>query len=713
MLVAAQGAYAQSASSVPLDPLTVEAKAAKKKKAAQAKAPPQSTPEPVPQPEQKPVSPEQARQDAPFKTPAAVSSVSTSDLRTFGQVDTGDVIRSIPGTFTRESPSNPGIAVNIRGFEGSGRVNTMIDGVRQSFRFTGHEAQGFAYIDPALLAGIDVQRGAVSTAGGAGALAGTANLRTLGIDDIIKPGQNMGALTSVTWGSNGVGWSEMAAAGVRNGAIGFAGAISKKDQDNFENGDGIVVPFTSQDLRSGLFKGEVKLSSEQKVNFGGVLYDNDFVANSYDQTLNSKTFTLNYAYDPVSTDLVHLRINGYRNEVEMKYGDSVTASSSAAGRVIQDDGTGFDISNTSKFALGAVGVKSTYGYEYFKDDVDTFNRLNPSNGGGVNPSGKSEISGAFSETTFSYGMFDLIGGLRYDTYKLEGSFPTPVINPLGVPLGSNTLDQDEGRLNPAVTLAAQVLPWLQPYAKYAEAFRAPDISETMLGGSHPGGTFSFAPNPFLKPEVQKGWEFGANVVVDGLLVGRDRFRLKADYFTQDVDDYIVGQIANTMFGPFFFYNNVEGTSQVDGVEVEANYDSGFVFAGISYTYTNTNLPSQINGLGAQSYLPDQILTLTGGFRLLQERLTVGARGTFASQAYNGADQVPFNANGDPSDPFSDGYALLDLYTNYKLDSGLELGANLTNVFDVAYTPALSTPATNFSGDTGRGRTVLFTARAQF
>lgn len=709
ILVAAQGAYAQSATSVPLDPLTVEAKAkAKKKIAVQAKAAPQSAPQPEPQPEQTPVSAEQARQDAPYKTPAAVSSVSTNDLRTFGQVDTGDVIRSIPGTFTRESPSNPGIAVNIRGFEGSGRVNTMIDGVRQSFRFTGHEAQGFAYIDPALLAGIDVQRGAVSTAGGAGALAGTANLRTLGIDDIIKPGQNMGALTSVTWGSNGVGWSEMAAAGVRNGAIGFAGAISKKDQDNFENGDGIVVPFTSQDLRSGLFKGEVKLSSEHKVNFGGVLYNNDFVANSYDQTVNSKTFTLNYAYDPVSTDLVHLRVNGYRNEVEMEYGNFYTGSpGGSSGRVITDDGTGFDISNTSKFALGAVGVKSIYGYEFFKDDVDAFNTLTSGSGGGVNPSGQMETAGAFSETTFSYGVFDLIGGLRYDTYKVDGTFNAKPGNPAGIPPGDYVLDRDDSRLNPSVTLAAQVVPWLQPYVKYAEASRAPNVNETILGGSHPGGGFGFGPNPFLEPEIQKGWEFGANAIVDGLLTGSDRFRLKADYFTQDIENYIIGRF--TMAGAY--YDNVEGTSQVDGVEVEANYDSGFVFGGLAYTYTHSDLPSQINGLGAQSYLPDHVLSLNGGFRFLQERLTVGARGTFVSEAYNGADQVP--TNGDPSNPFTDGYALLDLYTKYNFDSGVELGANLTNVFDVAYTPALSTPATNFSGDTGRGRTVLFTARAQF
>ena len=217
------------------------------------------------------------------------------------------------------SPQNPGLAVNIRGFEGSGRVNTMIDGVRQNFRFTGHEAQGFTYIDPSLVAGIDIARGAVSTAGGAGALAGAANFRTLDVEDILKPGQTMGGLTSLTWGTNEVGFSEMGAAAATSGGVGIAGAISRREPNNYENGDGETIPFTFQDLNSGLFKVNFQLNDEQSLRFGGVFYDNDFFANSYFQNVNSKTFTAKYAYKPVDNDLIDFRLNGYRNDVVMKY----------------------------------------------------------------------------------------------------------------------------------------------------------------------------------------------------------------------------------------------------------------------------------------------------------------------------------------------------------------------------------------------------------
>ncbi|NJO24012.1 MAG: TonB-dependent receptor plug domain-containing protein, partial [Sphingomonadales bacterium] len=180
-------AFAQTTT---LPPVTVEGKAPKAKKSAAKAAPQAATPkqEPAAPPPQAETAEarDKARSEAVYTTPAAVSYAGKSEVGTFGQLDTGDVLRSMPGTFTRENPQNPGVAVNIRGLEGSGRVNMMIDGVRQNFRFTGHEAQGFAYVDPALLAGVDIARGAVSTVGGAGALVGTANLRTLDVDDIVK-----------------------------------------------------------------------------------------------------------------------------------------------------------------------------------------------------------------------------------------------------------------------------------------------------------------------------------------------------------------------------------------------------------------------------------------------------------------------------------------------------------------------------------------------
>lgn len=688
-------------------------------------AQPVSPPPPVEQPPPAPLSPEEAIETATtgeardeaiqaqvYSTPAAVSSVNGNTLSTYGG-DTNQALRSIPGVSVRESPANPGVAVNIRGMEGSGRVNMMIDGVRQNFRFTGHEAQGFTYVDSSLLAGVDVSRGTVSTAGGAGALAGAANFRTLDIIDVLKPGQRVGALSTGSWGTNGQNWTGMQAAAVSNGRVGFIGAIAGRNPDDFKNGDGLTVPYTGQDLISGLVKGEFKLTPDQKLKVGGVFYHNDFVANSYDQTIGSEIWTVNYHYNPTHTNLINLKVNAYRSDVEMKYHAPYTNDPFLApffggtGRMINDVGTGFDVSNVSKFQLGGIKVRSEYGYEYFHDDVHAINSTAVPDRG-VNPSGESSIEGAFSSTKFSYGIFDLITGLRYDRFTLKGTGSVTTPNPLGMPDGAYTIDRDDGRFNPKVTIALNPTKWFKPYITYAEAMRAPTVSESLTGGNHPGSgpAQSYFPNPFLEPEIQKGWEVGFNTAVEHVFTYHDMLTFKANYYNNDVENYITACF--DMTGGVYFCNNA-GTSKVQGVELQGMYDAGYFFAGGSYTWTDSNLPSQINGFGGQSFNPEHVGSVSAGVRLFSKRWTLGARGYFASKAYIGDIN---NSGSGP--PYTDGYALLDLYTKFKITEDLEVGATVTNVTDEAYSPATNTGTTGgFTGETGRGRTAIFTVRAKF
>ena len=178
----------------------------------------------------------------------------------------------------------------------------------------------------------------------------------------------------------------MQAAAVTNGSVGVAGAISGHNKGNYENGDGQIVPYTYEDPASGLVKVDFRITDEQTLKFGGVFYDNDFLANSYYQHLKSNTYTAKYAYNPLDNDLINFSLNGYRNEVSMRYGTdfspTVVAPGSppgtspfgtAAYRVIEDEGWGWDISNLSRFHLGDVHVESIYGYEFFADDVFVIN----------------------------------------------------------------------------------------------------------------------------------------------------------------------------------------------------------------------------------------------------------------------------------------------------------------------------------------------------
>lgn len=638
----------------------------------------------------------------PYATPAAVSSVDL--LNSPGDYERlDDVLRSVPGTFTTQSTSNPGVAVNIRGFQGMGRVNMMIDGVRQNFRFVGHEAGGFTYVDDQLLAGMDIARGAVSTAGGAGALAGAVNMRTLGIDDIIKPGSTWGAIANVQWGSNGQGWQEMVAGAVRmNDRFAVGGAVATRDTGNYKNGDGQTVPYTGQDLTSGLLKADMKLTDDSRLKLGAVFYNNFFYADSADQHVRNNTFTGNYSYTP-GNDWIDFRLNAYLNDLKMVYGNVPATTSSYRGRVIDDRGWGFDTSNTSRFLLGQVAVATTYGVEYFYDDVSSTNTVTPSLYGGVNPAGTSAIGGVFDETKFNYSIFELIVGLRYDFFNLNGS---GYENSTGgaVPVGPWTVDQDKGRFDPKVTFAISPFDWLQPYVTYAETMRAPTASETMIGGEHPGTSVSYSANPYLQPEVSKGWEFGVNIRRNGIFTANDQLRLKADYFTNDIDNYIV-----TCRKTQYYFCNVAGTSTVSGVEFEAHYDARKVFADLTYTHNTNDLPAQTQGFGANQYLPEDIVTVSAGLRFLEEKLSIGGRYTYVSEGQT----LAYNASflGTVSSTPSPAYNIVDLFSSYAVSNKLTFRFDATNLLNENYTPALSIQPTGFSGDTGQGRTYLLSLRA--
>lgn len=608
-------------------------------------------------------------------TPGPVSHISRETMDNFGGSKLDNVLRAKPGVFTLSNASNPGVAVNIRGLEGSGRVNMMIDGAPQSFRTTAHDAQGYAYIDENLLSSIDINRGAVTTEGGSG-LAGSVNFRTLGVDDIIMDGNDKGVLGRASWGSNGVGFSEMLAGAARVDAIGIAAAISHRDSSNFKNGDGDTVEATGQELTSGLFKTEFGFGEDHKLVLGGVLYNNKYgtwqngyipgTFTTYDLFLQNRTFTANYSYNPSGNDLIDLNSTLYYNSTRLNY---VGGNGSTVGRQIANDSIGGSLANTSHFTFGEVSLDWKYGFEYNQDNT----------GGvkvGVNPIDSDATRGAvFTEAQWRYNDLLVLTGLRYDTFKLENS--------------DENIKNDDGRFNPKVTVAYNVTDWLQPYVTYSHSMRAPSLQETMLGGVAHSGTGMMHGNPNLLPELQRGWELGVNVKRDGLLTAEDSLQLKANYYTMRVENYI------TAAADFSQFVNVDGTSSVKGFELEANYDAGFAFGGIAYTHAKSNLPEQVAGLGANQYLPEDIVTVTAGARFLERKLETGLRVQHVSsgKTLDGVNSKP--------------YELVDLFARYRFTENVDLTFKVNNLLDKSYTPALSTYGS------GQGRTFIVASQFQF
>jgi len=641
----------------------------------------------------------------PYNRPVPASVLDAEHIDLLGSQNLDDALRTLPGVFTRDNVQNPGIAVNIRGLEGSGRVNMSLDGIRQNFRFTGHEAQGFIYVDTALLAGVEVDRGVVSGAGSAGALTGRVNFRTLGVDDVLGDNE-YGGFINLGYGSNKVSDSQAVATGARRGDWAVIAALSRRSPDDYKNGAGQRVAYTGQDMVSGVFKVEYNPDDSQRLNVGAVLYDNDFTANSYGQNIESRQYSVNYALTPPGNALVDLHANGYRSDVTMRYetAPTIPGGGAAAGRIIHNLGHGFDLSNTSHFSEN---IRSTYGVEYFRDDYRVKNSdMVP--GHGVNGPGKSSIVGLFADTTFSFGPVSMAAGLGYERFTLKGRGSIAASNPVGLPGGGYRVDRADSHVSPKLTISVQAVDWLQPYVSWGKSQRAPTISETFVGGSHPPAAGTppqrFFPNPFLKPEKMAGTEAGFNLLGEGVFTADDMARLKVNYFRHKVKDYITAlMVGGTRFA------NVEGKSIIKGFEIEGIYDAGFVFANLSYSDTTSELPTQINGFGAQSYQPDSVFNAALGVRVLDQRLTFGVRYFRTSRAFIGTE----NAWAGSGSPWEPGYDLTDLFANYRFDSGVEVRLNVSNVGDTSYNPVLSTAPAGTVDKAGRGRTINAQVRFNF
>src|SRR3954469_12642868 len=109
---------------------------------------------------------------------------------------------NIPGVWMQDRGDDPSTAINIRGLQDFGRVAVVVDGARQNYQRSGHNANGSFFLDPELIGAIDITRGPTANIYGSGAIGGVASFRTKDINDVLRPGERWGVDMSGSYGSN-------------------------------------------------------------------------------------------------------------------------------------------------------------------------------------------------------------------------------------------------------------------------------------------------------------------------------------------------------------------------------------------------------------------------------------------------------------------------------------------------------------------------------
>lgn len=574
------------------------------------------------------------RAAAVYETPGSVAVVTREQMDRIPARSIGDVLADVPGVYSVGSRQGGGLSVNIRGMQDFGRVNVMIDGARQNFQQSGHGVNGSAYLDPELLAGVDIAKGPSSSTGGAAVIGGVVNFRTLDPSDLLQDGKTVAGRVAATTGTNEFNFSGSAAVAVQaTDEVQLLAAVSHRRLGSFEPGrhgglseDGYQNQIwssyiNSQEYVSSLAKISWQASPSHHFKLSYLGFDARRELNR-DSSARSRvrrdTLIGNYDWTPanphfdVATALYYTRTRNAEN----RDGSDILGYGPYDVRY-ETSTVGGSVSNKALFDLGGdYSLQWLLGGEFFHDwtdpkaqsVTDSLEQQRAYNSvwfTGSTPKGKRTVGSLFTEATMSYSdWMSLTTGLRYDWYGLEGEgkiMTGEIANGPGVRPSTTYMwtsfgvNRNASAVSPKVTFS--VKPWqpVQLFASYGRGMRPPAITETLLAGAHPGNMLLYYPNPGLLEERSRNWELGANLIFDGVLTQNDLLRLKTAWFDNKVRNYMAmavvkspsGDSSEGTFAPRS-YVNLDDPFRSRGLELLADYDAGLVFASLAYTHMLVN-----------------------------------------------------------------------------------------------------------------------------
>ncbi len=678
------------------------------------------------------------------------------------------ILRSLPGTYTQMDTSQGQgvVSVNIRGLSGFGRVNMMVDGVSQTFYGTApsefaHGGQPYnqfgALVDPNFIVRVDIARGQADDADSINALVGSANFRTIGVDDVVLEGNNLGVRTKWTYGNNGIGRSGMMAVAGKTQAFspeGSLGALFAFSGHNIEahyrNADGIsseefgTSNTFKQKPNSQLMKLNIKPNDFHDLELSGRLYHNKFNHRHVD----NYDYYLKYHYTPFS-ELIDAKIMLSKANGIQSFNDN---SLSGLGKSESNNKSDtIDVKNTSRFSYADTDFSFTLGSKLMRTkynkktgiDLDEEYKSTEENNT-FSPNGKQDINSIYSKLKIEHGIYTAELGLNYLDYSVKGLKPACDERVNCFPQGEAQLNLKERGFNPSILLSAEIIPEFQPFVSYSHTMRAPNAQEIFYTNDS-GGSI----NPFLKGEKADTYQIGFNSYHPNLIVEEDSFRLKATMFRTKIKNYILnesyllcaegrmckndGTLTDedwTGIDPNFnFYIHTNSLTPVTmyGYEIFMNYDAGIFYSTLAYSQQKTEQPislsSVIFGASPASQLPERYVTLDMGVRLFDEKVRIGAIAKYTGKSYHQDPSMELNEDGamlpsmkkDNKVP-----TIIDLYSDYQINKNILVKFSVQNLTNRNYSDALNRMNSSaFLGEqdaktqTARGRTYVMGAEIRF
>ncbi|CAI8741200.1 TonB-dependent receptor [Pseudomonas sp. IT-P176] len=648
-----------------------------------------------------------------------------------------DLVRYEPGVSVGGTGTRGGISgYNIRGIDGD-RILTQVDGVEiPNGFFNGPYAKTQRnYVDPEIVKRVEILRGPASVLYGSNAIGGAVSYFTLDPEDIIKPGQDVGARLKTGYSSADDSWLKSATVAGR--ADQFDGLLHFSQRDGHEtesydhyNGTGLDrtaanpedVRTTNvlakagwnyaEDARLGLTYEKYKdhRDTDQQSAIGGPFNNGQplgmYRSRTGDDTVSRERFGLenSFAVDALLVDNLKWSLNYQIAKTDQTTLENYFPFSRNVMRsretLYEEKQWVFDAQLDKAFAIGETGHVLTYGTT-IKHQKVTGSRTGSgtclavgrgcSAVGAISPSDVLKKSSDFPDPTIdTYSLFaqdqitwndwTFTPGLRYDYTKLKPHVTQEFLNTVA-PDGLGTVSDENKtwhRLSPKFGLTYALDDNYTWFGQYAEGFRTP-TAKALYGRFENSTTgYNVAPNPDLEPEKSKTYE-------TGLRGNFEAGNFDMVVFYNKYRDFINEDAVTPGYNELTFQSNNIKHATIKGVELKGrlNLDT---FGAPQGLYTKGSI-AYAHGRNNDTGEPlNSINPLTGVFGLGYDQDSYGALLSWTLvQKKNLVDDSSFKSPDGVSSQFkTPGYGVLDLAGFYKVSDDVTLSAGVYNLADKKY-----------------------------
>lgn len=610
-----------------------------------------------------------------FDVPAMTSVISFDDPSVKGASSVQDIFKNTPavqfGGSARRNGQNP----TLRGFDDESII-VLFDGVRQNFE---SQHDGSFFIDPSLLKKVEVVRGPSSALYGSGGLGGVIAFETKDAIDMLKPGETIGASTSIGYESvnkeisttlNGFmvsdddAWDALISVTHRN-----SGDIELGDDTKLPSDDSVYSALTKLNYfmdDSNSFEASLQYHNNNAIepNNPELNQTGDGIVDKISQ---STTVKISHEYDDYENHLFKLKSQIYytNTEVEEEIIDPpILSTRNQPGDVLSRklDTWGINLDASSNLFIGDdTESVFSYGVEYYQDKQNGSDSRNGERGGV--PDAEAEYMGAYLQNEISFlhdnvGEFKIIPAIRFDKYESSSAAG---------------FSNDDNALSSKLALSYKPKDWVMFFGSYAEAFRAPNLTEIYTTGVHfniGSITNNFVPNPNLRPEQSENFEFGIGFDFESVFEKGDSFQFKiARFFTNGTD--FIDQQVDTI-------NNITTSvnvpnARLSGTEIEAAYE--YKRFAINWGFTSITGKDEDTSKYLGSITPNTLVQNIS-LKIPEVDSQISWRATMVDEHLQVQDQVDER----------DGYVVHDFFWQYDPSKAENLSLNfgVENIFDKAY-----------------------------